>query len=141
MNPAFISGIRQDLPKPAGVRAPVRLIPTKPFCGSIFSVSSFAASRMRPPLYARNTSSTKSAADMSFPTPSGFNRGYPANLSLFAMAGLFANFPETQEALRQRASVQRDPELFDICSVKNDGLFWTCPHDDAFNCRSDWAQT
>ena len=46
----FISGIRQDLPSPAGVSAPVSDMPTVPSPASILLVKSRHASARRPPL-------------------------------------------------------------------------------------------
>src|SRR6266567_6826019 len=58
MKPASRSGMMVDMPSPAGVMAPVRLIPTVTSGSSISSVNSRHASARRPALYARNAPST-----------------------------------------------------------------------------------
>src|SRR6266704_4386779 len=60
-NPASSSGMMVDMPRPAGVIAPVRLIPTVTSSASINSVNSRHPSARRPALYARNALSTNSA--------------------------------------------------------------------------------
>jgi hypothetical protein len=52
MNPASMSGMMQLMPSPAGVSAPVSVIPIVTSFSSIFSVNSCAASFRRPELYA-----------------------------------------------------------------------------------------
>ena len=59
--PASISGMMVDIPSPAGVIAPVRLIPTVHPGSSIFREKRRQASRSRPALYARKALSTRSA--------------------------------------------------------------------------------
>src|SRR6266571_5463807 len=61
MKPASMRGIMVDMPRPAGVIAPVRLIPTVTSSASINSVNSRHPSARRPALYARNALSTNSA--------------------------------------------------------------------------------
>ena len=62
MNPASMSGTRHDMPSPAGVRAPLRARPTVASGASILRVKSWHPSRIRPPLYDRNTVSMTSAS-------------------------------------------------------------------------------
>src|SRR5207247_7800142 len=61
MKPASRSGMMVDMPSPAGVIAPVRLIPTVTSSSSISSAYRRHASARRPALYARNALSTRSA--------------------------------------------------------------------------------
>jgi len=49
-NPASMSGMIVLIPRPAGVSAPVNVIPTVTSCWSISSVKSPHASRRRPEL-------------------------------------------------------------------------------------------
>src|SRR5690348_15421514 len=58
--PASTSGMIVDMPSPAGVIAPVRLIPTVTSSSSIRSANSRHPSASRPALYARNAWSTSS---------------------------------------------------------------------------------
>src|SRR5438034_5170522 len=60
MNPASRSGMIVDIPRPAGVIAPVRLMPTVTSSSSISSVNRRHPSARRPELYARNALSTSS---------------------------------------------------------------------------------
>src|ERR1041385_801551 len=60
-NPASRSGMMVLMPRPAGVMAPVRLMPTVTSAASIRSVKSTHPSRSRPALYARNALSIRSA--------------------------------------------------------------------------------
>src|SRR3989454_1793046 len=59
-NPASTSGMSVDIPRPAGVIAPVRLIPTVTSSSSMRSENSRHPSASRPALYARKALSTSS---------------------------------------------------------------------------------
>src|SRR5258708_865119 len=61
MKPASSSGMIVDMPSPAGVIAPVRLMPTVTSSSSMTSVYSRQPSGSRPALYARNALPTSSA--------------------------------------------------------------------------------
>src|SRR5690242_693727 len=61
MKPASSSGMIVDMPSPAGVIAPVRLIPTVTSSASMRSLKRRQPSARRPALYARNALSTRSA--------------------------------------------------------------------------------
>src|ERR1044071_4501204 len=61
IKPALMSGLSAEIPKPAGVNAPVIETPTVTSGSSIFFVKSWQASRSRAALYARKDSSTSVA--------------------------------------------------------------------------------
>src|SRR6185369_904981 len=69
--PALMSGMSAEMPRPAGVNAPVSERPTVTSGSSIFCVNSWQASRKRAALYARNDSSIRSAAEISFAIGAG----------------------------------------------------------------------
>src|SRR5262245_9988375 len=62
MNPASMSGTKQDMPRPAGVSAPLSARPTVASGASILRTKSWHPSRIRPPLYDRKTWSITSAS-------------------------------------------------------------------------------
>src|SRR6266511_53159 len=81
MNPASMSGTIVDIPRPAGVMAPVRLMPTVTSSASIRSANNRQPSASRPALYARNASSTSSGI-VSRPVMGRGSMGRPRNNSL-----------------------------------------------------------
>src|SRR5262245_13883865 len=77
--------MRADIPSPAGVKAPVMLIPTVTSGSSIFSTKSWQASRSRAALYARNAESISSATVIAPSIGRGFILPPVRNLLVFDM--------------------------------------------------------
>src|SRR6266511_2791709 len=119
-NPASSSGMIVDIPRPAGVIAPVRLIPTVTSSARMRSANSRQPSPSRPALYARNALSTSSAV-VSLPVMGfGLMRG-PRRNSLGVISsgvegliGAGAALPGFDDPAHHLSGVFGDPEQLQV---------------------------